>query len=149
MFLWQTWKSDCHGGNQAGAHDTDSGKRRIDFRMGWSPIRIQSTWRSVGDRTPNFHSLRQFRRLPHLVYLTPLRCYHQSMTKRMPPEVLEYLKGLGQQYGSQGGKKAAKNMTAEERLARAKIASDAAARKRTAARLAREASLKQAKKAAR
>ena len=60
------------------------------------------------------------------------------MTKRMPPEVLEYLKGLGQKYGSQGGKKAAKNMTPEERSARAKIASQAAARKRTAERLARE-----------
>ena len=67
----------------------------------------------------------------------------------MPPEVLEYLKGLGQKYGSQGGKKAAKNMTHEERSARAKIASQAAARKRTAARLAREASTKQAKKATR
>ncbi len=39
------------------------------------------------------------------------------MSKRMPPEVLEYLKGLGQQYGKLGGKKAAKNMTAEERSA--------------------------------
>jgi hypothetical protein len=71
------------------------------------------------------------------------------MPKRMPPEVLEYLKGLGQQYGKLGGKKAAKNMTAEERAARAKKASDAAARKRTAERLAREASIKQAKKAKR
>jgi hypothetical protein len=71
------------------------------------------------------------------------------MPKRMPPEVLEYLKGLGQRYGSQGGKKAAKNMTPEERSARAKKASDAAARKRTAQRLAREASIKQAKKAKR
>ena len=60
------------------------------------------------------------------------------MPKRMPPEVLEYLKGLGQQFGSQGGKKAAKNMTPEERSARAKIASRAAARKRTAERLARQ-----------
>jgi hypothetical protein len=37
------------------------------------------------------------------------------MGKRVPPEVLEYLKGLGQKHGSQGGKKAAKNMTPEER----------------------------------
>jgi hypothetical protein len=58
------------------------------------------------------------------------------MPKRMPPEVLEYLRSLGKKYGSQGGKKAAKNMTAEERLARAKRASMAAARKRTAKRLA-------------
>ena len=60
------------------------------------------------------------------------------MAKRIPPEVLEYLRKMGQAFGSQGGKKAAKNMTAEERLARAKKASDAAATKRTAARLARE-----------
>jgi hypothetical protein len=71
------------------------------------------------------------------------------MAQQMPPEVLEYLKGLGQKYGSQGGKKAAKNMTPEERSARAKKASDAAASKRTAQRLAREASIKQAKKAKR
>jgi hypothetical protein len=83
------------------------------------------------------------------LYLTPLRCYHRGMPKRMPPEVLEYLKGLGQQYGKLGGKKAAKNMTAEERSDRAKKASDAAARKRTAARLAREAVIKRGKKATR
>ena len=45
---------------------------------------------------------------------------------------------MGKAYGSQGGKMAAKNMTAAERKARAKKASHAAARKRTAARLARE-----------
>jgi hypothetical protein len=72
-----------------------------------------------------------------------------ELPKRIPAEVLEYLKGLGQRYGSQGGKKAAKNMTAEERTARAKKASDAAARKRTAQRLAREAAIKQGKKATR
>jgi len=60
------------------------------------------------------------------------------MTKRIPPEVLEYLRKMGQAYGSQGGKKAAKNMTAEERQARAKKASLAAAQKRTAKRLAAE-----------
>ena len=58
------------------------------------------------------------------------------MSKRIPPEVLAYLRKLGQAYGSQGGKKAAKNMTAEERTARAKKASLAAAKKRTAKRLA-------------
>ena len=63
----------------------------------------------------------------------------------MPPEVLEFLKGLGQQYGKLGGKKAAKNMTPEERSARAKIASQAAARKRTAERLARERAKKSSK----
>jgi hypothetical protein len=60
------------------------------------------------------------------------------MPKRMPPEVLEYLRSLGKKYGSQGGKTAAKNMTAEERKARAKKASVAAANKRKAARVARE-----------
>jgi hypothetical protein len=60
------------------------------------------------------------------------------MAKRMPPEVLDYLRKLGKLYGSEGGKKAAKNMTAGERKARAKKASAAAGKKRTAARLARE-----------
>ena len=58
------------------------------------------------------------------------------MAKRMPPEVLEYLKSMGKAYGKQGGKTAAQNMTAEERSARAKKASLAAARQRTAKRLA-------------
>ena len=70
------------------------------------------------------------------------------MPKRMPPEVLECLRSLGKKYGSQGGKTAAKNMTAEERSARAKKASMAAAKKRTAERLAREG-IKREKKAAR
>lgn len=61
------------------------------------------------------------------------------MAKKMPPEVLDYLKSLGKAYGKQGGKKAAKNMTPEERSARARKASEAAAKKRTAERLAREA----------
>ena len=68
------------------------------------------------------------------------------MAKRMPPEVLEYLRKLGQAYGSEGGKKAAKNMTAAERKARAKKASDAAARKRTAERLVRERTAKNSAK---
>ena len=60
------------------------------------------------------------------------------MAKRMPPEVLEYLRTIGKAYGKQGGKTAAKNMTPEERSARARKASMAAAKKRTADRLARE-----------
>jgi hypothetical protein len=59
------------------------------------------------------------------------------MAKRMPPEVLEYLKSMGKKYGSLGGKKSAKNLTPAERSARAKKASLAAAKKRTADRLAR------------
>jgi hypothetical protein len=60
------------------------------------------------------------------------------MAKWMPPEVLEYLRSLGKKYGKLGGKTSAKNMTAEERTARAKKASLAAAEARTAKRLARE-----------
>jgi uncharacterized protein YaiL (DUF2058 family) len=60
------------------------------------------------------------------------------MANRMPPEVLEYLRSLGKKYGKLGGKTAAKNMTAAERRARARKASMAAAKKRTAERLARE-----------
>jgi len=59
------------------------------------------------------------------------------MAKRIPPEALAYLKSLGK-YGKLGGKKAAENMTPEERSERAKTASLAAAKKRTAERLARE-----------
>ena len=60
------------------------------------------------------------------------------MATRMPREVAEYLRKIGQVYGKLGGKAAAKNMTPEERSARAKKASEAAAQKRTAQRLARE-----------
>jgi len=57
---------------------------------------------------------------------------------KMTAEVLEYLKAIGKKYGKLGGKTAAKNLTAAERSARAKKASLAAAKKRTAERLARE-----------
>jgi hypothetical protein len=67
------------------------------------------------------------------------------MAKRIPPAVLEYLRKVGKAYGSQGGKKAAKNMTAEERTDRARKASKAAAKKRTAERLARERASKRRK----
>jgi hypothetical protein len=66
------------------------------------------------------------------------------MPKRMPKEVAEYLRKLGQTYGKLGGKASAKNMTPEERSARAKKASLAAAAKRTAKRL--EAERKRTKK---
>jgi hypothetical protein len=58
------------------------------------------------------------------------------MAKRMPPEVLEYLMSMGKKYGSQGGKRSLETMTPEERSARAKKASLAAAKKRTQKRLA-------------
>jgi len=60
----------------------------------------------------------------------------------MPKEVAEYLRKGGQAYGKLGGKAAARNMTPEERTARANKASQAAARKRTADRLARERAAK-------
>jgi hypothetical protein len=69
------------------------------------------------------------------------------MAKKMPPEVLEYLRAMGEKYGKQGGKTAARNMTPEERTARAKKAATAAAKKRTADRLARERQTKPAKSA--
>jgi len=56
----------------------------------------------------------------------------------MPSEVLEYLQSMGKTYGKIGGKVAARNMTPEERSARAKKASLVSARKRTVDRLARE-----------
>ena len=65
------------------------------------------------------------------------------MGKRIPPEALEYLKALGQTYGKLGGKKSAENLTPEQRSARAKKASLAAAKVRTAKRL--EAESKRAK----
>ena len=63
----------------------------------------------------------------------------------MPKEVADYLRAVGQAYGKMGGKAAAKNMTAEERSARAKKASLAAAAKRTAKRLAAERARKRKK----
>jgi hypothetical protein len=64
----------------------------------------------------------------------------------MPPEVLEYLRAMGKQYGKLGGQTSAKNLTAEERSSRAKKASLAAANKRTADRLARERAKRSKKK---
>ena len=57
---------------------------------------------------------------------------------RIPPEIRAAMTEIARKFGRQGGKKAAQNMTAEERKARAKKAATAAAEKRTAMRLARE-----------
>lgn len=57
---------------------------------------------------------------------------------KMPDDVLNYLRSLGKKYGKLGGQTSAKNLTAEERSARARKASLAAAKKRTAERLERE-----------
>jgi len=52
-----------------------------------------------------------------LVHLTLVSCYDQIIAKRMPPEVLEYLRSMGKAFGKLGGKTAAKNMTDAERKA--------------------------------
>ena len=70
------------------------------------------------------------------------------MRMKIPPEVRAAMTEIARQFGRQGGKKAAKNMTPEERSARAKKASEAAAKKRTAERLERERAAKLAKKGA-
>jgi hypothetical protein len=56
---------------------------------------------------------------------------------KIPAEVRAAMAEIARKFGSQGGKTAAKNLTAEERSARAKKASIAAAKRRTADRLAR------------
>jgi len=65
---------------------------------------------------------------------------------KIPPEVRTAMTEIARKFGRQGGKKAAQNMTPEERTARAKKASDAAGRKRTAQRLAKERATKPAKR---
>jgi len=67
---------------------------------------------------------------------------------KIPPEVRAAMTEIARALGRQGGKKAAKNMTPEERSARAKKASEAAAKKRTAERLERERAAKPTKKGA-
>jgi hypothetical protein len=62
--------------------------------------------------------------------------------------ISEVMRQLGSKGGKIGGKRSLETMTAEERSARAKKASDAAAKKRTEQRLAAEALAKPAKKAA-
>jgi hypothetical protein len=64
------------------------------------------------------------------------------MSIRISAEVRAAMTEIARKFGREGGKTAAGNMTAAERSARAKRASDAAARNRTAARLARERSKK-------
>ena len=68
------------------------------------------------------------------------------MSIKIPAEVRAAMAEIARKFGRQGGKTAAKNMTPEERTARAKKAAKAAAaaKKRTAERLAREAVSKKA-----
>jgi hypothetical protein len=61
---------------------------------------------------------------------------------RIPTEVRAAMTEIARKFGREGGKTSARNMTAEERSARAKKASEAAAKKRTADRLAREGAVK-------
>jgi hypothetical protein len=70
------------------------------------------------------------------------------MSIQIPAAVRAAMTEIARKFGRQGGKAAAKNMTAAERSARAKKASLAAAEKRTAKRLAAEG-IKREKKAAR
>jgi len=71
------------------------------------------------------------------------------MSLKIPPEVRAAMAEIARKFGKQGGKKAAQNMTPEERTARAKKAAKVAAEKRTAKRLAAAGTRKQATKPAR
>jgi hypothetical protein len=66
------------------------------------------------------------------------------MGKRIPRDLIREVMA---QIGSRGGKRSLETMTPEERSARAKKASDAAAKKRTENRLAAERQAKPARKA--
>jgi len=70
------------------------------------------------------------------------------MGVKIPADVRAAMTEIAREFGRQGGKKAARNSTPEERSARAKKASDAAARKRTAERLKRERAGRSARKPA-
>ena len=71
----------------------------------------------------------------------------RSMDKKMKAIFSEIMREIGSKGGKIGGKRSLETMTPEQRTARAKIAAAAAAKKRTAQRLARErASAKSAKK---
>jgi hypothetical protein len=62
----------------------------------------------------------------------------EYMSVKIPADVRAAMTQIAREFGRQGGKKAARNSTPAERSARAKIASLAAAKKRTAERLERE-----------
>jgi hypothetical protein len=57
---------------------------------------------------------------------------------KIPASLQDAITEIARKFGRQGGKKAAQNMTAEQRTARAKKAAKVAAERRTAKRLARE-----------
>jgi hypothetical protein len=60
------------------------------------------------------------------------------MSKKIPAHIREAMTEIAREFGRLGGQKAARNSTPEERSARAKVASLAAAKQRMAKRLARE-----------
>jgi hypothetical protein len=62
--------------------------------------------------------------------------YDEAM--KIPASLRAAMTEIARRFGRQGGKKAAQNMTPEERSARAKKAAKASGEKRTAKRLARE-----------
>ena len=70
----------------------------------------------------------------------------ESMDKKTKAIFREVMREIGSKGGKIGGKRSLETMTAEERSARAKKASLAAAEKRTAKRLAAEGTGKQTTK---
>jgi hypothetical protein len=81
------------------------------------------------------------------------KCFHRTpsdvflgMKLKIPAKLRETMREIAREFGRQGGKKAARNSTPEERSARAKKASVAAAKKRTEKRLAAQRKNKPAKK---
>ena len=70
------------------------------------------------------------------------------MSVKIPPEVRAAMTEIARKFGSQGGKISAKNLSPEERSARAKKASLAAAKKRTAGTTRARARQQTGKKAA-
>jgi hypothetical protein len=75
----------------------------------------------------------------------PVSCMIRGM--KIPASLRAAMTEVARQFGKQGGKAAAKNMTPEQRAARAKKAAKAAGEKRTAKRVAREG-IKREKQAA-
>jgi hypothetical protein len=84
---------------------------------------------------------KQSTKRPQLIsfFLTvPRPMYALRMKVKIPAHIREAMTAIAREFGRQGGKKAARISTPEERSARAKKASLAAAKKRTEKRLAGE-----------
>ena len=87
-------------------------------------------------RTP--YGVNPFLELFCAALTAPGTVYSEDMSVKIPADVRTAMTEIAREFGRQGGKKAARNSTPEERSARAKKASLAAAKKRTADRLERE-----------